>query len=83
MPDRLQPIVCVLLSGLLLAVGVVAHVTRNIDDKAHRHQHMSIKPQPPHGWQVAIEENGKVTYLRDHKRTYATQREYQKMMARK
>lgn len=83
MPERLQPIVCVLIAGLLLAVGVVAHVTRHIDDKAHQDEHMSMKPQAPHGWQVAIEENGKTTYLREHKRTYATQRQYRRMMAGK
>ena len=83
MPERLQPIVCVLLVGLLLSFGAIAHVTRNIDDKSHGVEHASMKPKAPDGWNVAIEENGKVTYLREHKRTYATQRQYRRMMAGK
>ena len=83
MPNNLNPIAIILTFGLLLSVGAVSHTGRYLSDKAHRVAHMSIKPQPPRGWQVAIERDGKITYFKERRHTFATQRQYLKMMAGK
>lgn len=83
MPSSLSPIATIVLAGLLLSILTVSHTGRYLSDKSHRVAHASMKPAAPEGWQVAIEQGGKTVYLKEHQRTYATQRRYQRMMAGK
>lgn len=78
-----QPIVIILITGILLSFGAISHTSRYLSDKSHRVAHASMKPKAPEGWQIAIEQGGKITYLKENKRTYASEGRYLKMMAGK
>jgi hypothetical protein len=83
MPKALPPIVWILLAGVLLSFGAVSHASRFLANKAHSHAHSEMEAECPSNTKITIIVGQKKTCLVEHKPTYATQREYVRIMARK
>lgn len=78
MPNVLSPIICTMICGALIAFGVLAHVSTNLDAASHHAAHQSIvgraiaeaREDCPAGTRITVIENGKKTCLIEHVNGY-------------
>lgn len=80
MPNSVNPVIGIVLAGLLLAFITVSHISRSLYDKAHQQAHKAEADHAPDGWQIAIEKpDGAVTYLKERKVVYSQKRYLEEM----